>query len=387
MVKKLRSVARGCLWKHLIFSFRGDLNEDYPMAMVSYGTIFRINSIDSTTLPVIREWIRKHAKIGAAGEGRVFGDGTYTLLQVHTADIVTEIEDSELCPGNDTLDATKYTYFDLPQTWSPIQTSIETVESEVSAESQVESQSRATIQQILNRHNSIAPSPGAISSAKIIAPTSTPTQSVPVVEIIDQGQELVTMPTTEKVLSAKTTVSSTKVLTTSTKATSTTTTPTSKMHIILAEGKTVGPTTTTLPSDEVPELPADEPVQLPDEIVHVEPEAIEEALDEVEDNPTTILPTTTSSTPRLIVGTPPADTAVPSPIYSLDDNYDGSLYQSLDSDSSEVDLEVAKQETLVEIKKSESFWAFLSCAVLIIGNQSVALFTIYEFFRSIIGSL
>ena len=107
--------------------------------------------------------------------------------------------------------------------------------------------------------------------------------------------------------------------------------------------------------------------------------------DEVEDNPTTILPTTTSSTPRLIVGTPPADTAVPSPIYSLDDNYDGSLYQSLDSDSSEVDLEVAKQETLVEIKKSESFWAFLSCAVLIIGNPSVALFTIYEFFRSIIG--
>ena len=37
-------------------------------------------------------------------------------------------------------------------------------------------------------------------------------------------------------------------------------------------------------------------------------------------------------------------------------------------DGEEVDLEVAKQETLVEIKKSESFWAFLSCAVLIIGK-------------------
>ena len=374
MVKKLRSVARGCLWKHLIFSFRGDLNEDYPMAMVSYGTIFRINSIDSTTLPVIREWIRKHAKIGAAGEGRVFGDGTYTLLQVHTADIVTEIEDSELCPGNDTLDATKYTYFDLPQTWSPIQyptSSIQSSESETPAEGVTsESQSRATIQEILNRHNSLVPSPGAVSSEKNIAPTSTPTQTVPVIEIMDQGQELVTIPSTEKVSSAKTTISSTKMATTSTKATSTTTTPTSKMHIILAEGKTVGPTTTTLSSDDVPELPADEPVHLPEEIVPVEPEARDESLDEVEDNPTTILPTTTSSTPRLIVGTPPADTAVPAPIYSLDDNYDGSLYQSLDSDSSDVDLEVAKQETLVEIKKSESFWAFLSCAVLIIGKST-----------------
>ena len=41
-------------------------------------------------------------------------------------------------------------------------------------------------------------------------------------------------------------------------------------------------------------------------------------------------------------------------------------------DGEEVDLEVAKQETLVEIKKSESFWAFLSCAVLIIGMSASA---------------
>ena len=376
MVKKLRSVARGCLWKHLIFSFRGDLNEDYPMAMVSYGTIFRINSIDSTSLPVIREWIRKHAKIGAAGEGRVFGDGTYTLLQVHTADIVTEIEDSEICPGNDTIDATKFTYFDLPLTWSPIQysTSIQPVGSEpivnddVMAESQVGNPSRATIQEILNRHNSLTPSPAAISASTNKAPTPTPTHNVPVVEILDQGQDLVTILPTEKssttLISAKHTIPSTKMVQTSTKATSTTTTPTSKMHIILAEGKTIGPTTTTLSTDEVA---VEEPVNLPEEIVNVEPEARDPVLEEVENLPTTILPTTTSSMPRLIVGTPPADTA--QAIYSLDDNYDGSLYQSFDSDS-DVDLEVAKQETLVEIKKSESFWAFLSCAVLIIGKST-----------------
>ena len=392
MVKKLRSVARGCLWKHLIFSFRGDLNEDYPMAMVSYGTIFRINKIDSTSLPVIREWIRKHAKIGAAGEGRVFGDGTYTLLQVHTADIVTEIEDSELCPGNDTIDATKFNYFDLPQTWSPIQTPTQqptpVKSDDVIDQSQVGNPNRATIQEILNRHNSLAPSTEAVlpSSTARVAPTQTPTHTIPVVEILDQGQDLETVLPTEKVttlIPVKNASPSTKIVTTSTKTistTSTTSTPTSKMHIILAEGKTIGPTTTTLSSDE------------PEEIVPVEPEAREEdVLEQVEDVPTTILPTTISSTPRLIVGTPPAETAVPSPIYSLDDHYDGALYQINDGfGDEEVDLEVAKQETLVEIKKSESFWAFLSCAVLIIGKSVLRNLigqNINGIFRFIIGCI
>lgn len=390
LVQKLRSVARGCLWKHLIFSFRGDLNEDYPMAMVSYGTIFRINKIDSTSLPVIREWIRTHAKIGAGGEGRVFGDGTYTLLQVHTAEIVTEIEDSEICPGNDTLiDDSKFNYFDLAQTWSPIQESEPTqVEShdDISDQSEAGNQSRATIQQILNRHNSLGASPEAALPASSVSPTHT----VPVVEILDQGHELETVLATEtssstiqqSVVATSSTVASSPVenpVSATKMATSTTSTPTSKMHIILAEGKTFGPTTTTFSSDEEA-LPSEEPSEESPEdiIVPVEPEARDEELEDAEEKPedvaTTVLPTTTSSTPRLIVGTPPADTAVPnSPNYSLDDNYDGSLYESdgLGSDP-EVDLDVAKQETLVEIKKSESFWAFLSCAVLIIGLSLAA---------------
>ena len=58
-------------------------------------------------------------------------------------------------------------------------------------------------------------------------------------------------------------------------------------------------------------------------------------------------------------------------------------------DGEEVDLEVAKQETLVEIKKSESFWAFLSCAVLIIGKSASALIgqNINGIFRFIIGCI
>ena len=56
-------------------------------------------------------------------------------------------------------------------------------------------------------------------------------------------------------------------------------------------------------------------------------------------------------------------------------------------DGEEVDLEVAKQETLVEIKKSESFWAFLSCAVLIIGKSSLIGRNINGIFRFVIGCL
>ena len=56
-------------------------------------------------------------------------------------------------------------------------------------------------------------------------------------------------------------------------------------------------------------------------------------------------------------------------------------------DGEEVDLEVAKQETLVEIKKSESFWAFLSCAVLIIGKSSLIGQNINAIFRFVIGCL
>ena len=47
IVQRLRSLARGCLWKHLIFAFRGDFTEDHPVALVSYGTILKVG-LDKT---------------------------------------------------------------------------------------------------------------------------------------------------------------------------------------------------------------------------------------------------------------------------------------------------------------------------------------------------
>ena len=57
LVKKLRALARGCLWKHLIFAFKGSFDPEYPIAMVSYGTVLKISSIDDTNFATLRQWV------------------------------------------------------------------------------------------------------------------------------------------------------------------------------------------------------------------------------------------------------------------------------------------------------------------------------------------
>ena len=53
------------------------------MALASYGKILRINDINRDNVGDIRKWVREHGKIGANGEGRVYGNGTYNLLLLH----------------------------------------------------------------------------------------------------------------------------------------------------------------------------------------------------------------------------------------------------------------------------------------------------------------
>ena len=49
---------------------------------------------------VIKRWIKQHAKIGGSGEGRVFGDGVYSLLLIREAALVSGPEDTEICPDS-----------------------------------------------------------------------------------------------------------------------------------------------------------------------------------------------------------------------------------------------------------------------------------------------
>jgi hypothetical protein len=97
-IRRLRKIASSCLWKHLFFSFRGDLNSTYPMAAVAWGNLVKIPEINDSNSASIKIWIKEHAKVGGNNEGRVFGNGAYSLAQIKDAAIVTVEEDAEICP-------------------------------------------------------------------------------------------------------------------------------------------------------------------------------------------------------------------------------------------------------------------------------------------------
>jgi hypothetical protein len=85
----------------LTFSYSkisGDLTAKFPIAILSYAHVLKINDINKKNVLHIKDWVKSKAKIGANQEGRVFGDGAYNLTLVENSQIVTEYEDSEICP-------------------------------------------------------------------------------------------------------------------------------------------------------------------------------------------------------------------------------------------------------------------------------------------------
>lgn len=270
-VQKLRSLARGCLWKHLIFAFRGDFTEDHPVALVSYGTILKVSEINDKNIVDLRKWVRKYSKAGANGEGRVYGNGTYNLLLEHQADIVTEIEDTEVCPGDNIIDTTLFTY----------QTST-TKEPEI---------------QLTTEKPKTEPEPKTTKALETVETTKkteelqeNEDEKIPE-DYVEPNEEQENEEVTDEIENVLTTTTKTDV------------------------------TTTTMPSE---------------------------------------MPETTITTHRLIVGTPPG-TSKPTIDYSIDEQYD-----DYETNQNLFDSPEAQQEALVQIKRSESFWAFLSCTVLVV---------------------
>ena len=43
LVDRLRAIATGCLWKHLIFPFKSGLDQKYPAALLSYGNVLKVS--------------------------------------------------------------------------------------------------------------------------------------------------------------------------------------------------------------------------------------------------------------------------------------------------------------------------------------------------------
>ena len=175
------------------------------------------------------------------------------------------------------------------------------------------------------------------------------------------------MPPTQYILQQEATPIPTQVTSsvpTTVRTTAQTVTSTTRVwtSVITTEPTTIGTTFSVTHSSMMIVLPKGEtPSPSP-----MEDEGISE--DTTTIKASTEAPTTTI---RLIVGTPlPSQIHdTPAPLvdvveYSLDD-YDQTYAKDDESDTTL--LPEAKKETLVQIKKSEAFWAFLSCAVLIIG--------------------
>jgi len=68
------------------------------MAAVAWGNLVKIPEINDSNSASIKIWIKEHAKVGGNNEGRVFGNGAYSLGLIKEAAIVTVEEDSEICP-------------------------------------------------------------------------------------------------------------------------------------------------------------------------------------------------------------------------------------------------------------------------------------------------
>ena len=208
------------------------------------------------------------------------------ILMYVLADIVTEIEDSQLCPGDDILDPSLYTY------------STPTKEPEKVFET---------------------------PKAADILPNVQNTENGEVTEKVQEEEK-----------------SSTKIETE-----------------VVAE-----------PESETSE---DEPVEIP---LEEEPEAVPSQEADIEQEPDTLAPTTkqptttsmaTTTPHRLIVGTPlDASTLLPVNEYTIDEQYD-----DYEDTQPLFDTPEAQQEALVQIKRSESFWAFMSCTVLVVGKSDL----------------
>ena len=207
------------------------------------------------------------------------------ILMYVLADIVTEIEDSQLCPGDDILDPSLYTY-------------------------------------------------------------STPTK---------EPEKVVETPKAEEVL-PNVQISETAEVTKKVQEEEKASIETDTEKVAEPESETSKDDLAEVPVEEEPEV-----VPSPEPDIEQEPDTIA---------PTTKQPTTTSmatTTPhRLIVGTPlDASTLLPVNEYTIDEQYD-----DYEDTQPLFDTPEAQQEALVQIKRSESFWAFMSCTVLVVGKSN-----------------
>jgi len=90
-VEQLKKLVRGCLFRHIITSYE-KLSSDRPLALAAWGVSLEFSVFDET---LVTDFIKKRAKTGPE---RVSRDGQYKKLLVNPAKVVSDANDSEICP-------------------------------------------------------------------------------------------------------------------------------------------------------------------------------------------------------------------------------------------------------------------------------------------------
>ncbi|ELU13726.1 hypothetical protein CAPTEDRAFT_98347, partial [Capitella teleta] len=94
-VALLRDVAASCIHRRIFTPYRG-MPEDRPFAVVTYGCRLSMSFVD---VPAIKNYIRRFAiNPNFATETGVYRNGQYTKGLISRANIVSDEQDSELCP-------------------------------------------------------------------------------------------------------------------------------------------------------------------------------------------------------------------------------------------------------------------------------------------------
>ncbi|XP_023712486.1 uncharacterized protein LOC111867147 isoform X3 [Cryptotermes secundus] len=92
-VNRLRHLVTNCLRRHIITPL-ALLDEERPLALVTWGCRLTMSSVQPS---IVKNFIKQH---GLQGPEKVSRDGQYDLGLKDPAKIITDIDDSVLCPGS-----------------------------------------------------------------------------------------------------------------------------------------------------------------------------------------------------------------------------------------------------------------------------------------------
>lgn len=89
-IDKLRHLLKKCLFRHIITPYK--LSNERPLGLVAWGVSLEMSSFDKT---IALNFIQKYAKTGPE---KVSRQGQYKEMLIEEAKIVSDEEDSQICP-------------------------------------------------------------------------------------------------------------------------------------------------------------------------------------------------------------------------------------------------------------------------------------------------